>query len=1135
MGLRIDLLGPLRVTHDVPIRLERTSSRRLLSILALDAPHRIGTDVLIDRFWGEAPPATARAALQTHISALRKLLSASVIVTEGYGYRLELAGCDLDVEEFTHHATRAREAGGGQAWERALEEAEAAVALWRGTPYVELADDEFAKPEIARLDELRLGLLELRAEALLGLGREAEALPDLEQLVVEQPLRERLWEHLMTARYRLGRHAEALEAYRRAWSAFGEIGLEPSGALRRLEQKILLHEGVLSASARTNLPVELTAFVGRKRELAEVTELLSERRLVTLTGVGGSGKTRLATKVGRLVLESFPDGCWLAELAPLRDPALVATQVAGAIGLKPRGDVVGALVTAIAVDTSLFVLDNCEHVVSGAAQVARAILESAPEVKVLATSREPLRVPGEVVYEVPPMAFPKEGDDGAPATFDAVRLFKERASHAQPSFTIDLRNAASVGKICRRLDGIPLAIELAASHVGSLGAETIAERLDDRFRILVRGSPTGPERHQTLEAALAWSYDLLEEREQLLFARLSVFRGGFMLEMAEDVCSGVGIDRSEVVALVAALVEKSLVVSYEVGSRPRYRLLETVREYAVARLAEIDDPTTVRDRHLRWSVGFTWDVAARLYSAGRAQLFERLTTESDNLEEALQHAEEVHSGDDVEVLSGALGVHWLWLGYLSLAIPALERALERPATVEAEAAIREQLSAAHFQVGDGAAAYREAKRAYELVAGLEPSVVRVSVTTRLVHMQWALVDHDPARGIPLAEEALATAQALDESFSKIRALDALGQALSWSGRVEDGLERSRAAFDLALHYRDPVAVITTYEHLTTALFLDPVARRSEPARVAAVMLTNVPRDDRALDASGWLGWVLLQSGDWNRAEGLFDEVGRRHLEGFERNGHLIVRAALRWMQGRIDQASHDLAELHAVGVNRRWYHDYLPLAADVAADDDRLSAVRDAAETYLALEVDASEEAMKIAVLSPLARAEVDAALETVGAERADHVARARTSVTRAREILRAFPPPALGSVQMETPATRLALAEAELSRVAQPSPEPWEKVYERADYLYFRLYSQFRLAEALVQVERAAEGEEQLRAAHVRASSVGADGLRRRIEAFATSAGIPLDVAAGMPPYVVQAGASTRARNASSNTPSGS
>lgn len=1104
--LRIEVLGPLRVRAGGEIELRRSSHRRLLSILALDANRRLGTDVLIDRFWGEDAPATAKAALQTHVATLRKQLPADVIVTEGYGYRLDLEQQhSLDVEAFVALAEEAREAAHARRWEAALEAIESASALWRGRPFQELDDDEFARAEISRLEELRLELMELKAESLLGSGHNREALPGLERLVREHPLRERLWQYLMTARYRLGRHAEALEAYRNAWEAFAELGLEPSGALRRLEQKILLHEeAVGSTGTPHNLPVELTRFIGREHELSSVTDLLADHRLVTLTGVGGSGKTRLALRVAAQGLEAFPDGCWLVELGGLRIPEHVSLEVASTLGLRPQtADVVHALKTAIASDTTLIVLDNCEHLLRETAALSRALLEAGSNLRVLATSREPLRVPGEVVYDVPPLSFPAEGaDDVELQSFDAVRLFTERAVHARPSFALDRENAGAVAMICRRLEGIPLAVELAAARVGSLRPDAIAERLDDRFRILTGGSTTGPARHETLEAAFTWSYDLLDAREQRLFTRLSVFRGGFTFEMAEDVCSGDGIEVAEVVPLVSDLIEKSLVSMYGDEASVRYRLLETVREYASARLEEIGEPEALRGRHLDWCLRFAQGVNARVYGAGRGELFERLGHESDNLQAAFERSVALGLHDATRTLARATAWHSWDSGRLGRVLSSLGTALARCTDPLEEAEIRTLICMAHDSAGDTDAAFSEARRGFELVADVEPSLAKVWVLQRYAG-QHLNADSDPASVIGLCQAVLVEAQRTGDPIAEIRGRWVLGWALAGNGDVDAGVEQYRLALDKALELGDSTLALDTSLFSFDVHYLHPATRRTEPRRVAETILARFGEIWTTNAARWWLAYPFCQTGEWDRMREIVDRLGTRHLEGYDRAAYLVTHATLRWMRGRSGEARADLVELGRTGVNRRWFHHYYPLLADVAAEQERLGDVRAAAAEYRGVPVHPLHEAKKIAVLAPLARAEVDAALTASGTDRAEHVARAREAVARGREILEAFPPPSEGSLQMETPRTYLALAEAELSRIDGSDPGLWQDAVDRADYFYFRLYARFRLAEALLEAGRTAEGVGELEAALADASRVGADRIREQLEMLAVRAGV--------------------------------
>jgi predicted ATPase/DNA-binding SARP family transcriptional activator len=1111
LGLRVEVLGPLRISGNGETELERTSHRRVLSILALHANQRVDTDVLIDRNWAGAPPATAKATLQMHVAALRKLLPRELILTEEHGYRLDLSRHALDADELTALADQAQQAAAAGESDDALAAATAALGLWRGPPYVALADDDFARAEITRLQELHLMLLELRAEALLELGRARDAIPELERLVVEHPLRERLWEHLMTARYRAGRHAEALDAYRGAYAALSEIGLEPSAGLRELERRILVHdERLASGKARHNLPVELTRFVGREHELAGAGRLLAEHRLVTLTGVGGAGKTRLALQVAASSLGTFPDGCWLAELAKLLDPGLVPLEVANALGLQTRAaDAAGAVASAVARDTTLILLDNCEHLLDAASSLARALLEAGPGVKVLATSREPLQVPGEVVYDVPPMSFPGEGHL-APAplrAFDSIRLFEERASLVRPSFALDGATADAVARICRRLDGIPLAIELAAGRAGSLGPESIADHLDDRFRILTGGPSTAPDRHRTLEATLDWSYDLLNAREQSLFTRLSVFHGGFDVAAMAEVCADDPVEPASVAALLSGLVQKSLVSVYEADAARRHRVLETVRHYALERLEASGDAHATRERHMEWCVRFATDAAARVHGPGRWELHDHIEAESANLQAALEWAlDNGHEAAAAE-LARVLAWHGFDRRRLQPCIPQLRAALEGRSSLEAEAECRALLITALYLGGDEDAACEELEEANEAADRLDPSPAKVWALTACARVHLLAVNLDAAAAIPLCRQALAEAEASGDRFALVYARRALGRALVWTGEADQGVEQHEAALGLALAIGDPATTLQTYRSFFDLLYLHPTARRSEPKRLADELLAAFPPDDlrfgERVSAEGWLPYVFCQSGEWTRAEELLGLLGRRHLEGWDRVGYLVTHCTLRRMQGRLGDAHAGLAELRQHGVPPGWYHDYYPLLAEIAADEGRLGEVRGVAAAYLAADVVPAEQATKLAVLAPLVRAEVDAALASSDAQRDDHARRAAAAVERAREILATFPPHTGGSLQMETPATQLALAEAELSRVTGPDPALWEDAVRRTDYVYYRLYARWRLAESLLDTGRTAEAGDALRRAHRDAAAIGAERLRLKIETTAARAGV--------------------------------
>ena len=365
-----------------------------------------------------------------------------------------------------------------------------------------------------------------------------------------------------------------------------------------------------------NLPRELTSFVGREREVDEVRRLLVTTRLLTLTGSGGVGKTRLSQRVAADLGPSFPDGIWLVELAGLGDPSLLAQVVASVLGVReqPGRALLDTLIDVLRPRTCLLLLDNCEHLVEACAALADSLLRACPGLILLATSREPLGIAGETVWRVPPLTMPDASGDAATsddtsalAQYEAVRLFEERARAALPAFTLTGQNGPAVAQICRRLDGIPLAIELAAARVRGVAPEQLADRLDDRFRLLTGGSRTALARHQTLRALVDWSYELLSEPERVLFCRLSVFAGGWTLDAAEEVCSGGGIEPADILGLLLQLVDRSLVLAEEQpiqagGLSPvRYRLLETLRQYGAEKLRDTGDALVLRTRHLDWS------------------------------------------------------------------------------------------------------------------------------------------------------------------------------------------------------------------------------------------------------------------------------------------------------------------------------------------------------------------------------------------------------------------------------------------------------------------------------------------------------------------------------------------------------
>jgi predicted ATPase/DNA-binding SARP family transcriptional activator len=626
--VQIALLGPLEVRTDSgpPAEVGGARLRALLILLALDAGRVATTQRLIEGVWGAAPPLGAANALQALVSRLRRAVPDLPVESHPAGYRLAIPPDQVDVARFE------RLAGAGQA---ALPHDPAAAAgllrealgLWRGAALADVADADFARAPAARLTELRLSTIEDRIEAELKLGASgADVLAELEELAAEHPLRERLVALLVRALYAAGRPADALAAYERARNLLADqLGVDPSPALAALHVAILRGDPDLvpapvptpDATPRTNLRAALTSFVGREEDVVRVGKLVSESRLTTLIGPGGAGKTRLAVESARTRLDQMPDGVWLVELAPVTDGSEVPWSVLTALGLReqallaPRsrtlspaepneargvGEPLDRLVGALADKRLLLVLDNCEHLIDAAAATVDRLLGACPGVRVLATSREPLRITGENLWPVEPLAMPPADAPAREVTcYPSVRLFADRAAAVRPGFAVDDQTVAPVVRICRALDGMPLAIELAAARLRSMTPEQVATRLDDRFRLLTGGSRTALPRHQTLRAVVDWSWELLDEAERALLRRLAVFAGGATAEAAEQVCAG-PVAAADVFDLLTVLVDKSLVVAVGDG-RPRYRLLETIRAYGLERLAEAGEAEQVRRLH----------------------------------------------------------------------------------------------------------------------------------------------------------------------------------------------------------------------------------------------------------------------------------------------------------------------------------------------------------------------------------------------------------------------------------------------------------------------------------------------------------------------------------------------------------
>ncbi|MEU3522766.1 BTAD domain-containing putative transcriptional regulator [Streptomyces sp. NPDC038707] len=640
--------------------------RTLLTALALRPGRTVTPETLIGEVWADDPPQDATAALQALVGRLRRTLGRDTVTSTPGGYRLEAGTEDVDLhvfERLTRTGTAALAAGDPATAHRTLTEA---LSLWYGPALADLPDRTAAtRPEALRREAARA-----RAAAALDLGRAQEVVPELRELTTAHPYDEPLRVLLIRALRDTGRTADALAAYESARRTLADtLGTDPGRELRDLHASLLRQEPPAAPEhpaaepatparppRRTgNLRPRLTSFVGREPELEAIRADLRRTRLVTLTGPGGSGKTRLAEEAA-----AAHPSAWLVELAPLERPEAVPGAVVSALGLRetvlltnelgtPQTDPTALLIEYCSSRGLLLVLDNCEHVIGAAAALAETLLTRCPGLTVLATSREPLGVPGESVRPVEPLV-PDQ----------AHRLFTERARAVRPDADAVLGDGEAVAEICRRLDGLPLAIELAAARLRLLTPRQIADRLDDRFRLLTSGSRTALPRQQTLRAVVDWSWDLLDERERTVLREVSVFAGGWDLAAAEAVCTGPAAE------LLGALVDKSLVVAAPGdpdgtggGTGMRYRMLETIHEYATERAAEVPGLRAAAERrHRAWVRSLVEEAGPQLRSAAQLPWFTRLETELDNIRAALDRA--VRAGDEAEAGALVLAISWFW-------------------------------------------------------------------------------------------------------------------------------------------------------------------------------------------------------------------------------------------------------------------------------------------------------------------------------------------------------------------------------------------------------------------------------------------------------------------------------------------
>ena len=971
--VRIGVLGTLQVQDGDgrEVRVGGQRLRALLILLALDAGRVVSAHSLIGRLWPDDQPADAGNALQSLVSRLRAALRQAglgdgVLESTPVGYRLKVPPDMVDAVVFEARA---------RAGARALAEGDAAAAAsllrealtaWRGPALADVADEEFAAGPAARLEELRSAATLDRIEADLALGEAGGLIGELRAMTAIDPLAERPRELLMRALAATGRQADALAVYAQARDLLADrLGVDPSPRLEEVYLAILRQEVPLqppaaparpAANAAASPPPERsgptahapaalpgakrppTSFIGRDDDICGVLKKLAEERLVTLTGPGGVGKTRLAAEAAARL--GAP--AWFAGLAPVSDPSQVAYAVLDALGMRERAisrraadpgpaDPLDRLCGALAGREAVLVLDNCEQVVEAAAQLVERVLADCERVRILATSREPLRIGGETLWVVSPLAIPPATSSASatPTTgirtfappvslsdisvYPAVRLFRDRAAAVLPSFALDDANAAAIARICRALDGLPLAIELAAVWLRTLTPAQLAERLDDRFALLTGGSRTALPRHQTLRAVVDWSWDLLSEQEQVLARRLAVFPGGATLAAAEQVCAdaappaaSTGLTRAAVLPALSGLVGKSILVAPDTPGEagPRYRMLETVRAYALQQLADAAEDAQVKDALTAYYLKFAEAADPLLRSADQVRWFRELTAEQDNAHAALRWAIARRDADTALRLVRSLAYYWVQRGHgegdtlardaLALAPPPLTtRTIAEARAICALLAagwswdidsIREPLTEAIAALSPWSAEYESF---HPIAALVEPLLAQYDGDTELT---LAIFDRYAGARDPW-----------------LRAMGRLNRAAygSTAGRL-DGVEDDCAA---------ALAVFRSLgETWGTAITLTQLAefvelRADHDASIAALEeATAIGRElglwsDMAY-VEGKLAIIRARTGDLARARADLDRVDR---EVAERGGSSdtdrwvgFMRAELAWREGDLD-------------------------------------------------------------------------------------------------------------------------------------------------------------------------------------------------------------------------------------------
>jgi predicted ATPase/DNA-binding SARP family transcriptional activator len=884
--VRVGVLGPLAMEVDGSVRtINSPSQRTILLRLAIEPGHPVSIDQLVDALWPTGAPKNPPNALRYHVWKLRESLGGvGLIETAHDGYRLLVDAEDIDANRFETLVNRGVSAEDPS---NALALLDEALALWRAHPFTDARDAEFAQAEIRRLTEAHRIAREGRAKALVGVGRSAEAIPELEGLLEAHPYSEGSWTALMTALYREGRQSDALQAYQRARAALGEdLGLEPSPELRDLEERVLLHDDRLAfpVPVASNLPSALTTFIGRGDEIAEIDARFEARRLVTILGAGGSGKTRLAIEYARLHIERFAAGAWIVDLAPSVAGDDVFRVVARALGLSSTdqeatssAEVLGFLHFRDA----LLILDNCEHLLEDAARMVIQILERAPGVRVLVTSRAPLHVPGESVLSVPGLEVPPDDATWEDlARFDSSRLLVERAEDAGDRIERSEANAQAVADICRIVDGMPLAIELVGSRVRTIGLEALPSLLSDRLTAF-GSSRTMDSRHRTMGAMIDWSYDLLTPDQQALFRTLGSFVGGFTIDAASHVATSDHVPRADIADHLEALVDQSLVVQYERRGE-RFGLLEPFRLFALERLDETDELERTLDRH----ADAIFDVVERAdgnrRGPDRVGIFMSLRADMPNIRRALEHFESTH--DDDRLCRMVASIAWFWTAELFIdeAVRWGEACL--PHLDEADPAVGARI---HTILAAAAAAGRSPERgpdyidrALELAHETDDELLLADTIVTVVRCSAAF--GDSAGDIELSETAIDIYERHDDEWGLLEAFLMLCGRKLWDepGSAADVIQIARRAKAIGRRIGDTDGTVCALINEISALTVSENAPEVAPGYLLSLIdetmaLANDTISPMSVcDALLTQGSFLVRQGDTHDALALYQKSAR---------------------------------------------------------------------------------------------------------------------------------------------------------------------------------------------------------------------------------------------------------------------